>query len=395
MTTAMKTGLEPWVLVAGGFHHNGGMDKANAALASFLIARGHRVHLVAHEVFPELAAEELVVVHRVQKPLGSYFLGDWLLGERGKSVARRILADSPGTRVVVNGGNCAWPDISWVHSVHHAWPPYDPDAPAWFKAKNRIDKSIARRRESTALRSAKVVIANSERTRRNLVNLLGVSERNVHTVYLGSDSDLGPVPPERRQSARVWLGKPLSHFLAAFVGAIGYDSNKGIDTLVRAWSTLCLRNDWDVDLVVAGGGRAVAQWKDQVERMGLSGRIEIIGFTDRIADVLAAADVLVSPVRYEAYGLNVHEALCCDVPAMVSASAGIAERYPAALSDLILRDPNDVDELAERLFAWRCRFDSFKELVKPFGAELRRRTWRDMACDVVAAADDSRRAATS
>ena len=31
-------------------------------------------------------------------------------------------ADDPLARVVVNGGNCAWPDINWVHAVHAAWP---------------------------------------------------------------------------------------------------------------------------------------------------------------------------------------------------------------------------------------------------------------------------------
>lgn len=387
--------MEPWVLVAGGFHGKGGMDKANAALASFLISRGHHVHLVTHEADPQLVGKDQVTVHHVSKLAGSYFLGDWFLGERGKLVAREVIADSPGARVVVNGGNCAWPDINWVHSVHHAWPPCDPDAPAWFKAKNRIDKSIARRRESTALRSAKVVIANSERTQRDLVNLLGVPASNIHTLYLGSDSDLGPASSERRRSARLWLGKPLSHLLAAFVGAIGHDTNKGIDTLVHAWEMLCSRTDWDVDLVAAGGGRAVTRWRNQIERAGLSDRVEMLGFTERIADILAAADVLISPARYEAYGLNVHEALCCDVPAIVSASAGIAERYPVALSDLILRDPNNIDELVVRLLAWRSRVDLWKELVKPFGAELRRRTWRDMARDVVAVADASHAGATS
>ena len=387
--------MEPWVLVAGGFHRKGGIDKANAALASFLISRGHRVHLVTHEADTLLAAENQVTIHQVSKPAGSYLLGDWLLGERGRSVAREVIADSPRARVVVNGGNCAWPDINWVHSVHHAWPPCDQNAPAWFKLKNRVDKAIARRREWLALRSAKVVIANSERTRRDLINLLGISERRIRTLYLGSDSELGPVAPEHRSSARLWLGKPLDLPLAVFVGAIGYDANKGIDTLIRAWSALYSLTEWDVDLVVAGGGRGVARWKNQIEQAGLAGRIQMLGFTERIADLLAAADVLVSPARYEAYGLNVQEAICCGVPAIVSASAGIAERYPSTLSDLILRDPNDADELVERLLAWRSRVNLWKELVKPLGVELRRHTWRDMARDVLAVADDSCRGAKS
>ncbi len=383
ITTGMETYMEPWVLVAGGFHGKGGMDKANTALASYLISRGHQVHLVTHEADPQLIGGNQVTVHHVSKPAGSYFLGDWLLGERGKFVARAVISDSPCARVVVNGGNCAWPDINWVHSVHHAWPPCDSDAPNWFKAKNRIDKSFYRCREHTAVRSAKVVIANSERTRRDLVNLLNIPERKVHTLYLGSDSELGPVTPERRRSAREWLGKPPDRPLAVFVGALGYDTNKGIDTLVRAWSTLCSGTDWDVDLVVAGGGRAVARWKNQVERTGLSGRIEMIGFTERIADVLAAADVLVSPVRYEAYGMNVQEAICCGVPAIVSASAGVAERYPTQLAGLLLRNPGDVGELVERMRRWRESIDAWKESVKPLTAELRSRSWEAMASEFV------------
>ena len=70
-------------------------------------------------------------------------------------------------------------------------------------------------------------------------------------------------------------------------------------------------------------------------------------------EVLRACDALVSPVHYEAYGLNVQEAICCGLPALVSASAGIAEQYPAALADLLLPDPDDPADLAARLRRWR------------------------------------------
>ena len=40
----------PWVIVAGGFHHRGGMDRANAALAAYLLESGTPVHLVGHEI---------------------------------------------------------------------------------------------------------------------------------------------------------------------------------------------------------------------------------------------------------------------------------------------------------------------------------------------------------
>ncbi len=81
------------------------------------------------------------------------------------------------------------------------------------------------------------------------------------------------------------------------------------------------------------------------------------------------------------------EALCRGVPAIVSMTAGISERYPAELSRLILRDPSNVDELVERLQDWRSSMSAWKESIKPLAAELRARSWHDMARDFVAVVD--------
>jgi glycosyltransferase involved in cell wall biosynthesis len=98
---------------------------------------------------------------------------------------------------------------------------------------------------------------------------------------------------------------------------------------------------------------------------------------------LAACDLLVSPTRYEAYGLNVQEALCCGLPALVSASAGVAERYPAELRGLLVPDPDDAAELAARLRAWRAWRAAYRAQVAPFGQALRARTWGQCAADVI------------
>ena len=52
--------------------------------------------------------------------------------------------------------------------------------------------------------------------------------------------------------------------------------------------------------------------------------------------LLAAADLLVSPVRYEAYGLNVHEALCRGAAVMVTRTAGVVERFDHDLEPSLL-----------------------------------------------------------
>ena len=58
-----------------------------------------------------------------------------------------VVGRDPLARVVVNGGNCAWPDINWVHAVHAAWPVHDDGAPWWSRYRNRRLKDLARRRE--------------------------------------------------------------------------------------------------------------------------------------------------------------------------------------------------------------------------------------------------------
>ena len=118
--------------------------------------------------------------------------------------------------------------------------------------------------------------------------------------------------------------------MVAFVGALG-DRRKGFDRLFDAWQQLCRDPAWDADLVVAGHGGELTQWRRLAASSGLDGRIRFLGFRDDVSTVLAAADVLVHPARYEAYGLGVHEAICRGLPAIVSAAAGVAELYPAGL----------------------------------------------------------------
>jgi len=372
------------VLVAGGFHRGGGMDAANAALAMYLADRGSKVHLVCHRADEDLLGHKMIEVHRVDRPAGSFFLGQWLIDAGGRRVARTVLAHDALARVVVNGGNCNWPDINWVHYVHHAWRDSGAGGSPLLQAKQRIDKSVALIREGRALARARVVIANSNRTRRDLIELLNVPADRVHTVYLGSEPHWKLQTPQRRSSAREWLGKSADRPLAAFVGSLGFDSRKGFDTLWAAWQKLCAMPEWDVDLLVAGAGRALPAWRSRATESGLASRVSFLGHSDRIDDVLAASDLLVSPVRYEPYGLNVHEALCCGVPAMVSADAGVAERYPADLRDLLIPVPTDVDGLVARMLGWRSTMNVWKQRVAPLARQLRMRTWEAMSQDIVA-----------
>ena len=53
------------------------------------------------------------------------------------------------------------------------------------------------------------------------------------------------------------------------------------------------------------------------------------------------------------------------VPALVSASAGVAEHYPVELRHLLIEDPHDASELRERLASARNELSRLRQAVRP------------------------------
>jgi glycosyltransferase involved in cell wall biosynthesis len=371
----------PFALVAGDFVRTGGMDRANFALAAYLARAGHPVRLVTHRADPELAGLPGVSVRRVPKPLGSYLLGQWPLGWAARREAGATRA--AGGRVVVNGGNATFPDVNWVHYVHAAHRPAA--AGPLRRAKAWLTHRLALRDERRALTVARVVVCNSDRTRRDATELAGAHPDRTRVVYYGSDPDrFYPATDAERAGLRARLGWPADRPVVLFVGALG-DRRKGFDTLFAAWADLCGSADWDAVLAVVGAGAALPGWRAGADRAGLGDRIRFLGFRSDVPDLLRAADALASPTRYEAYGLAVHEALCCGLPAVVSAAAGVAERYPPDLADLLLPDPDDPADLAARLRRWRDDPGAVRGRVRPLAGQLRAYTWDDMARDFLRA----------
>ncbi len=370
--------MEQAILVSGDFVRFGGMDMPNFALARHLANRGITVHLVAYRVADDLAKHPNVRFHQVPKPLNSYLLGAPVLDRIGRRVARSL--STLRSRIVVNGGNCQLGDVNWVHYVHAAYEPTGVHGlGAW--AKGAVARRFELRQERNALRMARLVIVNSERTRRDLTSRLGVDDARIRTVYYGIDAArFSPPSPHRAEQLRKqfgWSNRPQ----VAFVGALG-DRRKGFDTLYAAWSKLCATESWDGDLIVVGHGAELRSWRERAAADGLTGRIRFLGFRRDVPDILAACDALVAPTRYEAFGLGVQEALCTGLPALVSADAGVAERYPPALGKLLLHDPNSALELEQALTQWRNSADELREATRQLSSVLRGRTWEVMAAEI-------------
>jgi glycosyltransferase involved in cell wall biosynthesis len=367
-----------YLIVTGDLVRTGGMDRANFALADYITRQGHELHLVAHRVDLDLLNRAQVVWHSVTKPLNSYLLGEPLLDWAGRSQARKITDE--GGKVLVNGGNCQWGGVNWVHYVHAAYRSYSATN-SLYKLKARITHQLSLNSEIQSLKLAKVIIANSEKTKQDLIANLNIPAAKIKTIYYGCDpTELYPPTINQKLNFRQELGWAEKKLILVFIGGLG-DRRKGFDTLFAAWQQLCADPQWDVDLKVIGRGVELDAWKLKAQPMG--DRIEFMGFRQDVPNILRAADCLVAPTRYEAYGLGVQEAICCGLPAIVSANAGIAETYPPNLQELLLADPNDPQTLIHSLLLWRRNIPQYSELIKPFTQTLRSYTWDNMAEKIV------------
>jgi glycosyltransferase involved in cell wall biosynthesis len=371
------------MIVAGDFTPLGGMDVANYALARYLGARD-AVHLVTHRAWDDLRGTRMTV-DCVPRPFGAHAVGAPLLDHAGRRAwARRRASDA---HAIVNGGNCRIDGaICWVHYLHAAY-----DADVYGSPVRRAKQVVVSRRdraaEAAVLNEASLVICNSARTREDVLRAYSVEASRVHVVYYGVDPiRFGPVTAADRKAAKRALGCTPDRPLVGFVGALG-DRRKAFDTLFAAWCALCRDPRWDADLMVVGAGAELDAWRELARHRLLGDRVRFAGFRRDVPDVLAAFDALVHPARYEAYGLSAHEALCRGVPTLVTKTAGVAEQYPAALTDLLIANPDDADEVRARLEGWRSRMDVWRDVTAGAAAKLRQRTWDVMASEIVALAE--------
>ena len=80
----------------------------------------------------------------------------------------------------------------------------------------------------------------------------------------------------------------------------------------------------DVFLVFAGEGPLRSQLVEEAKRLGLEPRVRFLGFANqsRLPGIYRAADVMVLPSEYEAFGVVVNEAMLCGCPVVVSDRVG-------------------------------------------------------------------------
>ena len=176
-------------------------------------------------------------------------------------------------------------------------------------------------------RHASHVIAVSESTRQDVIDLLGVRPNRVTTVRNGVGEQFKPLPPDERAAFRAQHG--ISGRAVLYVGTL--EPRKNLPMLIRAFALLAEDPAFEDVTLYIGGSKG---WHyDEIfataERLGLtsSGRVTFLG---RVPDEQLplwynVATVVAYPSLYEGFGLPALEAMSCGTPVLASNTSALPE----------------------------------------------------------------------
>ncbi len=268
-----------------------------------------------------------------------------LLPMRARASGAQLLHCASGTMPVRSALPCVVTvhDVAWLKVQSHTRP-----YARWYFGKFALAQ----------YRRAAAIAVDSEFSKRELLEVLGVPEERVHVVYPGVAADFCAVQRRPGEGRAVLVPGTV-------------ERRKNIEVLIRALPQL-------------PGARIVSTgpftpYKDDCERLaaelGVHDRVEFRGYVERseLLELYATCALVAVPSRYEGFGYAAAQALCSGTPTIVSdqsslpeVAAGDAPAIPvddtaawARAIDNILNDPatagahcESVREKSIARFAW-------------------------------------------
>lgn len=206
---------------------------------------------------------------------------------------------------------------------------YSPTYRYLFEQKNRY-----------ALKVADTVVAISEQTKRDLIDLLGADEKKIQVVYQGCHKQFRePISEELCQQIREQYQLPNDYLIT--VGAL--EPRKNLEGLLKAiWAAKL-----DVPVVAVGGQSA---YGDEMQMLAGKLGIKLIQLHgvpfQQFPALYKMARVNVYPSLFEGFGIPILESLCVGTPVVTSTGSCFAETGGLAA---LYADPLQPDDLGEQL----------------------------------------------
>lgn len=236
-----------------------------------------------------------------------------------------------------------------------------------------FDRAIYRKKMRYACRVADVVVAISEQTKQDLIELTGVPEEKIKVVYQTCDEMFWK---EENKSLNIEAAREKYHLPDQYVVCVGtIEERKNQMCAIRAMQRL----PEEIGLVIVGrprGKYGQEVMKEANNRMRIVTNADFADFPALYRGALAS--VYIS--RFEGFGIPVLESMCCDTPVVTSCVSSMPE---AGGDAALYANPDDDAAVAEHLLQLATDKEFRQECITKGRIQKRRFTPERVAKDMV------------
>lgn len=198
-----------------------------------------------------------------------------------------------------------------------------------------------------AVRRADKIIAISQFTKDELINLMHVHPDKIAVVHASYDSSLFHRQDNDEQIASIKYKYKIEGRYILYFGTL--EPRKNIPKLIEAFAHLKKQGNFDYKLVIAGSkGWLYKQIYDAVTSNGLQSEIIFPGYirSEELPSLISGAVATVFVSTYEGFGSPPVEAMACGTPVITSNISSMPEIVGDAA---LLVNPHDTAEIARTI----------------------------------------------
>lgn len=227
---------------------------------------------------------------------------------------------------------------------------------------------------------ARVIMADSQWSKQDILHKLRVPKAQVRVVYLAPAPHFQPAQ-SWQQIVDIKKKYALPDDFVLYLG--GYDVRKNVRALLHAYTWVSATLGDQFPLVLGGKLPAhdTAFFPDPMRTardLGLEEFVVTPGWflEEDLPLVYAAATVFSYPSRYEGFGLPVLEAMACGTPVVTTNATSIPELAGAAAFQL---DPSDTKHMAAPIIRLCTEEESNDEMIERGFAQAKKFSWTKTA----------------
>jgi len=211
------------------------------------------------------------------------------------------------------------------------------------------------------------VIAVSQKTKNDLIDLYHVDGKKITVIYNGFEEI-------EKNSAKNYSEYNLYLF---YIGRI--EKRKNIAGIIKAFEIVKRDKKFTGKLLLAGGpGHGYEEIGDLIKNSEYSKDIVELGFVNdqERGSLLRGAEIFLFPSFCEGFGIPVLEAQSVGTPVITSNLGPLNE---VAGNDEILVDPNDANEIADKICELISKNEKREEVIKKGMENVHRFSWQQSA----------------